>query len=136
MLEEFKHIQSTKKEVRDFGLLIGVIFLIIGCYSLFRHGASWPLFIPLGGFLVVVGLFFPIILRPAQKIWMGFAVIMGWIVTHVILTVFFIVCVTPFSLISRLFGVKFMETEIDPQASSYWVSRAGQRDSRNLEKQF
>ncbi len=136
MLEEFKHIQSSRKDVKNFGLLVGCVVFVFGLYSLYKSGEMWQLLIPLGAFLVVVGYFFTNLLVPAQKIWMGFAVVMGWIVTHVILSIFFICCIVPFSLITRLFGLRILKTKIDPTVSTYWVMREGQQGERDLEKQF
>lgn len=131
MFEEIKKINSSKKDLRNFGFIIGIIFFILGIYLFI------PILIILGVFLVISGYFFPNILLPAQKVWMTLAIIISFIVTNIILTIFFYIFITPLSLISRISGKKFLENNFKQSALTYWIKKDyNMREVEDLEKQF
>ena len=132
MLEEFKNIKSTKKDLKNFGLVIGIALLILAGFLWWKDR---PIFLTFGGIGIVVisiGFIFPIILKPFQIIWMVFAVIMGFIMTRVILSLLFYLVLTSTGLLAKLFGKKFLDLKLDASASSYWI----QKPKRDLGKKF
>jgi hypothetical protein len=66
------------------------------------------------------GLIYPEIL----KVWMGFAIVLGFIMSRVILTIFFYTILTPISLLAKLFRKKFMVLKYDKSAETYWEKRS------------
>ena len=82
-------IKTTRKEVRNFGIIIGILFLIISCILFFINKTSYPIFMIIGFILFVGGLTIPLILKPIYFIWMIFATIFGWFMTQVILSFLF-----------------------------------------------
>jgi hypothetical protein len=54
---------------------------------------------------------------------MAVALSLGWIVSRTLLTVLFFVVITPLAGVTRLFGSRFLETQRDPAAVSYWTKR-------------
>jgi hypothetical protein len=137
--EELQHISSTKKDVRNFGLVVGCIFLGIGLWF-FSAGRSSFRFISLVGLtLMMLGLAFPNILRPLQRVWMMLAVLLGWMMTHIILAALFFLILTPTAFIARLFGKQFLRMEFRSKNNlkTYWHRRATSVSSkRRLERQF
>ncbi len=86
---------------------------------------------------MAVGLAAPIILWPLQKIWMMVAVILGWVMTRIILSILFYLVITPISLLGRLFGKRFLDLKIDRSATSYWIKRENKpTEPADFEKQF
>ena len=62
---------ATRKELRQFGLLVGAVFTVIGLWPLVFLGEPLRLWaIGLGGFLIVLGAVLPQILAPIHKGWM------------------------------------------------------------------
>ena len=121
ILEELKNIKSDKAKLREFGLTIGIIF--IGIFLVFKFLFKKDISINLlaiGSFLILSGLTFPIILKPFQKVWMGFSVIVGFFMSRVILTILFFIAVTPIGLLMRLFGKDLLDQKIDKNKDSYW----------------
>ncbi|MCP4650562.1 MAG: hypothetical protein GY853_10860 [PVC group bacterium] len=131
--QEMKNIKSTKKELREFALTIGNILAVISCILLFKEKSSANYFLLCGAILIGLGVTCPLLLKPIQKIWMGLAVIIGWLMSRIILTVFFYSILTPLSLCARLFNKKFLDLKIDETANSYWIKR---KELNNYEKQF
>jgi len=74
--------------------------------------------------LVISGFLFPRALKYVYIAWMSAAIVLGFVVSNVILTVFFFLVITPIGLITRLLGKDFLALKIDREAPSYWISRA------------
>lgn len=135
--EELKHITSTKSDLRKFGITVGTVFGLLGVLFLLRGKGAYPYFIIISAALILPGIVIPSILKPIYKVWMSFAVVMGWFMTRVILTILFFLIFTPISLISRLFGAKYLDVKIDKSAESYWNRRKSTEfRKQNYERQF
>ena len=130
-------IKTTKKEIRNFGILIGSILLIIGAILLWKNNINYPIFMTIGIVLLVSGLVIPIILKPIYFLWMVFASILGWIMTRAILSLLFFIILTPIGLVPRLFGKQFLELKWKKSKNSYWNYRTTEKLNKgNYEKQF
>ena len=96
----------SKKDLRDFGLLVGLLFpLIVGWLLpiLFGHAIRyWTLFIGIP--LVFLGIFSPTNLRYFYRKWIGIGNLLGIINSHLILGLIFILVMQPIALIMKLFG--------------------------------
>ncbi len=129
-------IKTTRKEIKNFGITIGLILLVIGAILFWKTNTSYLIFIIIGLVLLVSGLTIPIILKPIYFIWMVFAAILGWIMTRVILSILYYAIMTPIRLISRLFGKQFIELRWDKSKRSYWNYRSSKTEIASYEKQF
>ena len=78
-----------------------------------------------------------VVLRPIQRAWMAFAIVLGWVMTRVILVVLFYVGITPIALIARLVGKRFLDLRFEPARASYWIPRpAPDRGKERYKSQF
>ena len=137
IIEEIKSIQSGKKDLRNFGALVGGVFAVLGFFTLYRHNPIGYLFLGLGAFLVFSGLCVPLILRPAHKIWMGLAILLGAVVTKIILTIFFFIGITLMSLCARLFKKRFLDVSYSKNIPTYWKKReVVKKEKADWAKQF
>jgi len=137
MFEEIKNIKSEKSDLRQFGIIIGVILLIIAGLLLWKEKESSQILLIIGMTLFIFGIVIPFILKPIYYVWMIFATILGLIMTRVILSLLFYTIVTPIGLISRLFGKQFLELYFDKSKQSYWNIRTNEYPKKeNYEKQF
>jgi hypothetical protein len=135
--EEIRSIPSSRRDLRNFGLVVGAGFIIIGAILLWREKAPWPYFGGIGLALAVGGILFPTFLKPLQRGWMTLAVIMGWFMTRVILCILFFFVVTPIALIARIAGKRFMDTLPAPGSESLWHRRREEDpDPKHYERQF
>jgi hypothetical protein len=136
LIDEIKKIKSTKKDLRSFGIVMGVFFALIGGF-LWWKGKGHPIvFASLSAFFFFFGLLLPNALRSLQKVWMTLALVMGWVMAHVILTVLFITTVIPISLIAKLSGKKFL-APASASSTSYWISRKEKEFKKeDYERQF
>jgi hypothetical protein len=137
IIEEIKNIKSTKKDLRKFGITIGIVLTLIGAF-IWWHGKDYKMYFIVFSILVILtGIFFPVVLKPAQKVWMTFAIVLGWFMTRLILTILFYIVFTITSGIARLFRKRFLNIAIDNNLESYWIRREDRPfDEKDYERQF
>ena len=121
--EEIKNINSSKTELRKFGLTVGTVLVIIGLVLFYSEKSSHTYFLSIGGALIIFGVVVPKILLPIQKAWMAIAVVLGFIMTRVILSVLFYLVVTPIGLLAKLLGKDFLDRKIEKNKKTYWNFR-------------
>ena len=93
--EEIKALQPETSDFRKFGWVVGAAFLLIGWFLVWR-GHEWARYLMYaGGALVVLGTVVPRLLKPVYFGWMSMAVVLGFFMTRVILTLFFFLVLTP-----------------------------------------
>ena len=137
MLEEIKNIKSEKSDLRNFGIIVGIILLIISGFLFWKEKESFQIFLAIGITLFLTSITIPVILKPVYLIWMIFATILGWTMTRVILSLLFYFIITPIGLILKLFGKKFLELQWDKSKESYWNYRTIKHlKMEDYEKQF
>lgn len=124
--EEFRSIDTSDQAVRRFGYLLVVIAVIAAAWLTYRAGWTPPrsalITLSAGGALAVLGRFLPGLLRPVFRLWMMLAVVLGFVMTRVILSIVFYVVVTPIGLVMRLAGRDPLSKKPDPSMDSYWIS--------------
>ena len=137
MFEEIKNIKTGKKDIRSFGVTIGIILLIVAGFLFYKEKESFQLFIYIAGSFISLGFLVPIILKPIYLVWMIFAVILGWFMTRIILSLLFYLVVTPIGLVLRLLGKDLLELKKQEVQGSYWNLRDSRKEqNQNYEKQF
>ena len=137
MLEEIKNIKSKKNDFRNFGLIIGAVLIAIVVLVFWKEKQSYDILMIVGIVICVTSLILPVILKPFYFAWMTFAVIMGWIMTRVILSLVFYGIITPIGLFSRLVGKEFLNLKLNKTENTDWNHRRTHSLKKaNYEKQF
>ena len=137
MIEEIKNIKSEKSDIRKFGITIGLFLIILAGYLFWRGRNAFEITLVSGIALCVLGFAIPVVLKPIYWIWMILAVILGWIMTRVILSLLFYVVITPIGLFSRLSGNRFLDLKWDKSKDTYWNYRTtNQLHNEDYERQF
>ena len=130
-----KH-RDDKKQLRQFGLLVGGIFAAIGLWPVLVRAEAprlWAL--PLGVALVVPALVLPRSLTHVHRAWMAAAEALGWINTRIILSVVFYALVTPMGILMRRFGRDPIQRRFEPNAATYRVLKSP-RAAAHMTRQF
>ncbi len=124
--EDIKGLQkATPRDLRKFGLMVGGVFCALALLfwiPKWHKPWFWWLLVP-GGPLVVLGAILPRSLKWIYVGWMTLAMILGAIVSTILLTLLFVLMVTPLGLLARLVGKDFLSQKLEPQAASYWLRR-------------
>jgi len=127
---------ATRKELRQFGLLVGAVFTVIGLWPLVFRGEPLRLWaIGVGGLLIAFGGILPQLLRPIHKGWMWVGHILGWINTRILLSIVFYAMVTPIGLVFRLMGKDTMRRAFAESSTTYRVVRSP-RPHSHMKYQF
>jgi hypothetical protein len=96
----------SKKTLREFGFLIGFAFsFFIGCVlpSIGGHPFRiWTLWVSLP--MLILAIFKPALLFYPYRSWMKLGHILGWLNSHIILGLVFLIVLQPIAFIMRFFG--------------------------------
>jgi hypothetical protein len=136
--EEIRQLAPNRRELRKFGLVVGGVFGALGLLLLARGRTSAPWFLAPGTVLLFFGALWPRVLKPVYIVWMSLAIVLGFAVSQVILTLVFFLVFAPLGLVARCAGRDFLNRKLDPQAASYWVrrERRGNQSPADYERQF
>ena len=137
MIEEIKGIKNEKSDWQKFGIIFGLILLIIAGFLFSKEHESFQIFLAFGVAFFTAGITIPFIIKPIYWLWMLLGTIFGWVMTRVILSFLFYLLFTPIGLLLKLFGKQFLDLRWDKSKESYWNNR----DSKHFikeqyEKQF
>ena len=136
MIEEIKSIQSTSKILKSFGFTIGFLLLIIGAVLFYNRNVLFVYFFSIGLIFICLSLIAPTVLKPGHKIWMTFAIIIGWVMTRIILSVLFYLIISTIGIFARLVGKDFLNLK-SKSNESYWNIRNKEYElNQDYEKQF
>jgi hypothetical protein len=135
--EDFKQIKERKKDLIKFGLSVGSVLMIVGFVLYYFEKSPSFYFIIIGGALLLLATIYPRVLKPLNKIWMGLAIVLGFVMTRIILTVLFYLVLTPIGLLAKIFGKKFMDLKYNESAETYWEERTiNKKNHLDYERQF
>ncbi len=131
-------LDPTARELRWFGPLLAVFFLLVGSIARWQFGAPtvsvwlWSA----GGFIAAVyGV------APASRLWIYRGWIyatypIGWVVSHLVLAAVYYLVITPIGLLARLVGRDSLGRRFKPHASTYWTKRRQRPDTSWYFRQF
>lgn len=73
--------------------------------------------------LLAVGLLFPNLLTPLNRIWFKLGLAMNTIVNPVVMAILFFGAVVPLGWYLRIKGKDLLRVKMDPGAATYWIER-------------
>ena len=108
---------------RSFGIVFAVVFTIVGLFPLWSSEPvrAWA--------VVIAGIFFslafiaPHTLRPLNRVWFRFGLLLHKIVSPLIMGLIFFTTVMPIGLTMRALGKRPLSLKFDKSAKSYWIFR-------------
>ena len=129
---------ADRKELRTFGLSLGVVCLVWAGVFYWR-GRTGPIPWLLGAspLLMLLAAVAPMALRPLHSVWIPAARGLANALTWLLLTAVFYLVFTPYGMIARILGKDPLERKIDRDRSSYWIARDdGKFDPNRLDRQY
>ena len=134
---DLKKLSTGAGDLRKFGVTVGAGFIFLGVLLLLRHRSSYVAFCGAGALLTAFGVIWPRALKYVYIAWMALAFTLGFVMSNVILTLFFFLFVTPIGLLARLFQKDFLARKWDKRAASYWIRHGSEVKTANTyERQF
>ena len=132
---EINEIPSSKKDLKSFGLTLAAAFSLLSVFFWWKAKEfPWVIF-PLAFFFLFFGLLRPSFLKAPHKIWMTLALLLGWAMSRVLLTVVFYLVLMPIGLFLRWTGKDILKMNWERKEESYWRPCA-KRDKLSYTNQF
>ncbi|HEX8458772.1 MAG TPA: SxtJ family membrane protein [Pyrinomonadaceae bacterium] len=130
--------ESSYRTEREFGLLVGGVLIALGGWWMYRgrYPVLSVVLASTGALLVLLGARYPKSLVVPNRLWMGLAEALGFLMTRVILAVVFFLIVTPVGLARRLMGGDPLGRRAG-RTESYWKPYTERRlDPKHYEKMY
>ncbi len=115
---------SEQKEARRFALILAGVLILFALLAWWKHHPmrvraclAAAALAPILAFWV-----FPLWIR-FFRLWMKIAELLGWVMTRVILTVFYFLLLTPYGLVARLFREDPLDLNWKRRKPSYWIDQ-------------
>lgn len=120
-----------------FGALLAPFVALAGwlCLRHFGPTAAYVVWIA-GGALWLVFVAVPRARRPIWIGWMTAVFPIGWVVSHVVVVVFFYLVLTPIALLLRAFGHDALRRRRRAARDSYWVEHRRRDGTRRYFRQY
>jgi hypothetical protein len=123
---------------REFGLVVGGIFVLLGGWWLYRGKfiTTTAVILPLGTLLIFLGLLWPRVLVLPNKAWGLLAEGLSFVSARLILGLVFFLIVTPIGVVKRWMGWDPLSRR-GTRKDSYWQPYSNrQSNPRHYEKMF
>ena len=135
---------SDRKQQRSFGLTMAGAIAVVG---MIRWSIHWyrgdgmpPLpmwFFAVAAVFGVLGVCAPGLLRPVFVGWMKLALVLNWVMTHVLLTLVYLGLITPVAWVRRMLRLDALNRQRKSEAETYWEEAPEQPDDlRSYLNQF
>lgn len=128
------HTEIRMGSEKNFGLVIGSVFLLLTLIGLFYGGWYWPFALVVSAVLYGLAFLAPDLLRTPNRLWFRFGTLLHSIISPVVMFLVFAVTFIPIGMIFRLRGKDLLDRKVDPSRPSYWVERTEQPGS--MTRQF
>ena len=118
---------------RSFGIVFSIAFLIISLYPLINgeNLRLWSLIISIVFF--VLGIINSNLLKPLNKLWFKFGLLLGKIISPFIMGMIFFVVVTPIAILMRLLRKDLLNLKFNKN-NTYWIQKSGPKSK--MKNQF
>ncbi len=128
-----------RKQLQSFGKIALAASAVIPLLFYLLKGVAiqWALIIFAVGFIIF--LISMISLKLTKMIYLGLTLVtlpIGWVVSFILLAIFYYLLLAPLGLIFRLMGRDALCRKFDPKAKSYWLSRQPPKGPEQYFHQF
>lgn len=132
-----ERLNLDKKNLRKFGITMGVVFLVITLLIFIKHRYIAVSVSIISFLFFALALFIPRSLKLLYSLWMKFAFVLAWINTRLILFILFYLIFTPLGLSMKIFGADLLDRKIDKSRNSYWKKKEKKHfNLSDYERQF
>lgn len=133
------NLKPTDKQLRDFGDLSLAMCNVLGL-ALYAFSRLSPkglaIFCLIGLGVYALSRLSTRWVKPIYQALMLAAFPIGWVVSHIVMALFFYGVITPVGLLFRLFGRDPLARRFEPQSDSYWLAVQRQRKPQDYFRQF
>ena len=118
---------------RSFGIVFSIVFLLIALYPLINgeNLRLWSLIISI--VFIVLGIINSNLLKPLNKLWFKFGLLLGKIISPFIMGMIFFFVVTPIAILMRLLRKDLLNLKFNKN-NTYWIQKSGPKSK--MKNQF
>tara|TARA_B100001027_G_scaffold5004_1_gene3257 strand:- start:495 stop:884 length:390 start_codon:yes stop_codon:yes gene_type:complete len=118
---------------RSFGIVFSIVFLLIALYPLINgeNLRLWSLIISI--VFIVLGIINSNLLKPLNKLWFKFGLLLGKIISPFVMGIIFFIVVTPIAILMRLLRKDLLKLKFNKN-NSYWIQKSGPKSK--MKNQF
>lgn len=133
----YRKSHGEEPSERSLGFALSIIILILGTTRLYL-GLGWGMFLVLiSAIFLLLTLFWAAPLRPLNKIWFRFGLLLFRITNPFLMGIVFFITIFPIGIIIRILGKDPLRLKFNKEIRSYWLERAPPEDStNNMRNQF
>ena len=99
---------------RAFGVVFALVFAVVGLWPLMEGGAVGAWALGIGAVFILVALARPGLLRPLNRLWFRFGLLLNKVVNPLVMGLLFYFTVTPIGLLMRALGKDPLRLRFDP----------------------
>ena len=138
LLREDHSVSTSNRTLRQFAVLWFVFLGGLACLEGFGR-ERWTASYVLGGFAVTVGLVGLVSPQTIRPLFVGLTAItypIGWVMSHVILSLIYFGVFTPVALAFRIAGRDPLERRFEREAATYWRPKRRTTNMRRYLRQY
>jgi large-conductance mechanosensitive channel len=134
------HGKVKSSSERSFGIVFAVVFAIIGIFPLVGNWTAWTEIrswsLAIAAVFLILAFVRPTLLRPANRLWFQFGMLLNRIVSPIVMAFLFWVVLSPIAIARRIRNRDPLHTRFDPETDTYWISRDPENPESGMENQF
>ncbi len=134
-MEKHKQKNYTSAELKNFGLLVGGAFALIGLWPLLHGLPLRPWAGGIAATLILPAIVWPQSLAFFYRVWLCLAAGLGWFNTRLILTLLYFFAVLPVGMLLKALGKTPLQLSYDQKAQTY-RELPEETSEGNFEEQF
>ncbi len=114
---------ANRSSDRVFGMFFALLALILGVWPMAFGGHPIHALVGIGLLLLVVAAVMPKLLRPFNRLWFEFGLLLHKLISPLVLGLIYLTSVVPVGLLMRMFGKDPLRRRFEPGLQTYWISR-------------
>jgi len=127
--------EATPKNLRVFGIGLGVILCVFGLLAWRKGSPLMPYLFSGSGVFAFFGLVRPLALKPVYGPWMKVVGVIGAVNQFLLMALVFYGIITPYRIVMSLLGKDLLDQKLG-NADSFWKDREPVTDPKDYERQF
>ena len=123
MYELKSHQKIIISSEKNFGIVISIVFLLIGIYqfAVHQHIIMWIFFVSI--ILLVLAIYFPRLLIWPNFFWYKIGIFLGYIISPIVMLLIFFLTIVPTGIVMRLLGKDLLSLKMNKSEKTYWIQR-------------
>jgi hypothetical protein len=133
------NLSPSQKQLRDFGFISLVMFFVIGLVLLGLGkvpAKGFMVFCLVGVVLYILSRISVALIKPVYLVMILLTFPIGWVVSHVMMALFYYGIITPVALFFKLLNRDPLCRKYEPNADTYWIQCKKKRPVKDYFRQF